>query len=296
MTKDFYTCFLSYVSPKELKKLYSNLCKQKISVRGFTPNKAPPAIILAPQIAKNERAFFDVLEKTYTPNFESNDDATNSFSPDMAVICLTYFVRSGLTDEAFLMSLLSKEEAVQEEFQLPPETGRGKKKAEEFRKKYLSTRRELQQLKDDYIKLQAETASLKVELREKSNELDSVRGEFLHFEKESSLTVDQLKKYICELEERVIEYQSASPIQTASILLIMDTDKADGLGIDILTYDNISKLFEISGKYDEILMVINDLPFAINRKIRKINAIQEKLVTFSTKQEMLEYAKQRREN
>ena len=76
MTKDFYTNFLSYISPKELKKLYSNLCKQKLSVNGYTPPKTPKAMLLAPLIAKNEKAFFNVLEKFYTPSFDNCDDAT----------------------------------------------------------------------------------------------------------------------------------------------------------------------------------------------------------------------------
>lgn len=72
----------------------------------------------------------------------------------------------------------------------------------------------------------------------------------------------------------------------------MDTDETDELGVDMLTYDNILKLLEIADRYNKILLVINDLPFSAKRKIQKIDAIQEKLVTFSTKQEMLEYAKQ----
>lgn len=294
MTKDFYTSFLNYISPKELKKLYSNLCKQKLSVNGFTPPKTPKATILAPQIAKNEKIFFDVLEKFYAPNFDNCDDATNSFTPDTAVTCLTYFMKSGMTDEAFLVSLLGKGTALQEKVQLPQETGKSKKKAEEFREKYLSTRRELLQLKNNYTKLQTENASLKTELSRKSSELDSVRETFRHFEEKSLSAIDQLKRRVQELEESISEYQTAHTVQAVSILLIMDTDESDGLGVDTLTYDNISKLFEVIDKYDEILLVINDIPFTLKRKIHKVATLQEKLVTFSTKQEMLEYAKQRR--
>jgi len=251
---------------------------------------------LASQIAKREKAFFDILEKSYTPNFNNCDDAINSFTPDVAVICLTYLVKNGLPDEAFLMPLLEKKAVVQETIQLSPETGKAKKKAEGFREKYLSTRRELLQLRDDYAKLQAENTSLKSELCEKGNELNLAKETHRRFEEQSSSAVDQLKRRIQELEESIIEHQPENTIQTVSILLIIDTAETDGLGIDTLTYDNISKLFEVADKYDEILLVMNDLPFSVMRKIHKIDTIQEKLIKFSTKQEMIEYAKQRRKD
>ena len=296
MTKDFYTSFLNYISQKELKRLYSNLSKsrQKLSVNGFPPNKTPPIASLAHEITRREKAFFDVLEESYSPVFDSCDDAIKVFSPDMAVTCLVYLIKNGMTDETLLSSLLEKGTAVQEKVQLPQETGKSKKKAEEFREKYLSTRRELLQLKNNYTNLQTENASLKTELSRKSSELDSVRETFRHFEEKSLSAIDQLKGRVQELEESISEYQTAHTVQAASILLIVDMDESDGLGVDTLTYDNISKLFEIIDKYDEILLVINDIPFTIKRKIHKVATLQEKLVTFSTKQEMLEYAKQRR--
>ena len=284
MTKDFYTNFLSYISPKELKKLYSNLCKQKLSVNGYTPPKTPKAMLLAPLIAKNEKAFFNVLEKFYTPSFDNCDDATSAFAPDTAVTCLTYLVNSGMTNETSLMSLLEKKDDIREEIQASPETGKAKKKAEEFREKYLSTRRELLQLRDDYKKLQAENTELKSELSTETNRRQ--------FEEESEFTITQLKSRVSELENAIVAYQPADTIQAAPILIVMDTDETDELGVDMLTYDNILKLLEIADRYNKILLVINDLPFSAKRKIQKIDAIQEKLVTFSTKQEMLEYAKQ----
>ena len=84
------------------------------------------------------------------------------------------------------------------------------------------------------------------------------------------LYIDQLKRRVQELEESISEYQTAPTVQSVSILLIMDTDESNGLGIDTLTYDNISKLSEVIDKYDEILVVINDIPFTIKRKIHKI--------------------------
>lgn len=292
MTKDFYTNFLSYISPKELKKLYSNLCKQKLSVNGYTPPKTPKAMLLAPLIAKNEKAFFNVLEKFYTPSFDNCDDATSAFAPDTAVTCLTYLVNSGMTNETSLMSLLEKKDDIREEIQASSETGKAKKKAEEFREKYLSTRRELLQLRDDYKKLQAENTELKSELSTETNRLHLAKEALRQFEEESESTITQLKSRVSELENAIVAYQPADTIQAAPILIVMDTDETDELGVDMLTYDNILKLLEIADRYDKILLVINDLPFSAKRKIQKIDAIQEKLVTFSTKQEMLEYAKQ----
>lgn len=296
MTKDFYTSFLNYISQKELKKLYSSLSKQKFSVKGFPPNKTPPATMLAHLIAKREKAFFDILEESYSIDFDSCDDATNAFTPDTAVTCLAYLIKSGMTDETFLIPLLEKEDDIREEIQASPETGKAKKKAEGFREKYLSTRREFLQLREDYEELQIENTKLKSELSEEANKLTLVREELRQFEEESESTITQLRGQISELENTIIEYQQTSKVQVAPVLIIMDADESDELGIDILPYDNILKLLEIADKYDKILLVINDLPFSVKRKIYKIDTTQEKLVTFSTKQEMLEYAKQWRKN
>ena len=294
MTKDFYTEFLNYISPKELKKLYSHLCKKKLSVKGFTPPKTPKAQMLAPLITKNEKIFFDVLKESYIPSFNNDDDVANTFSPDMAVTCLAYFVKSEVIDESFLMSLLERKEITQEEVPLLPETGKAKKKAEEFREKYLSARRELLQLRQDYKTLQAENTKLRLELSAETDNLNLARESLRQFEEESESTIEQLKCRISDLESTITEYQPASTDRVSAILIIMDTDEAYELGMDVLKYDDILKLLEIADRYDEILLVINDLPFSAKRKIYKIDAIQDKLVTFSTKQKMLEYAKQRR--
>lgn len=296
MTKSFYTSFLNYISPRELKKLYANLSRQKISVNGFPPNKKLPSAQLASQIAKNKKAFFEVLEEFYTTTFDSYDHAAQSFSPDTAVICLAYFVKNGMMDEAFFMSLLETDAPAPEEIKLPQEDGKSKKKAEGFREKYLSIRRELIQLKNDCAKLQTDNAALHLALAEKENELQSIKSAFQQFQDESAVTVNSLKMRVRELENSIIEYQSTNTVQMVSILALIGTDESDKLGIDILTYDNISKLFEIADKYDEILSIKNDLPFSVMRKIHKTDTIRRKLISFSTKQEMLEYAKQRRNN
>ena len=197
-----------------------------------------------------------------------------------------------MTNETSLMSLLEKKDDIREEIQASPETGKAKKKAEEFREKYLSTRRELLQLRDDYKKLQAENTELKSELSTETNRLHLATEALRQFEEESEFTITQLKSRVSELENAIVAYQPADTIQAAPILIVMDTDETDELGVDMLTYDNILKLLEIADRYNKILLVINDLPFSAKRKIQKIDAIQEKLVTFSTKQEMLEYAKQ----
>lgn len=294
MTKEFYTSFLNYISQKELKKLYSYLYKKKLSVNGYTPPKMPKTIMLAPQIVKREKVFFDVLEESYTPNFDNCDDAIVAFAPDTAVTCLNYLVKNGMTDETFLMSLLEKQEAAREEIQSSPEPGRAKKKAEEFREKYLSTRRELIQLREYYEKLQVEHMKLKAVLYEERNKLNLAREALRHFEEESASTISRLKSRVSELENAIIEYQPASTVPMVSILIIMDIEETDDLGIDVLTYDHISKLVELANKYDEILLVTNDLPFSVKRKVHKVNTIQGKLKNFPTRREMFEYAKQRR--
>ena len=130
---------------------------------------------------------------------------------------------------------------------------------------------------------------MKSELSTETNRLHLAKEALRQFEEESESTITQLKSRVSELENAIVAYQPADTIQAAPILIVMDTDETDELGVDMLTYDNILKLLEIA---DRILLVINDLPFSAKRKIQKIDAIQEKLVTFSTKQEMLEYAKQ----
>lgn len=136
--------------------------------------------------------------------------------------------------------------------------------------------------------------SIKFELLEQTKKLNLSEEALHRFEKESASTVNHLKCRISELESAIIEHQPKNTIQVVSILIIMETSGSDDIGVDVLAYDSISKLFKLADKYDEILLVTNDLPFSVIRKIHKIDTIQGKLKKFSTKQEMLEYAKLRR--
>lgn len=250
--------------------------------------------MLATEITKSEKTFFKVLEEFYLPAFDNSDAATQSFSPDTAVICLAYFVKNGMMDEAFLMSLLEVDDTVQNEIKALSGDGKSKKKAEEFREKYLSTRREFLQLQEKYSELQADNLALQSALIAKQDELKSTKDAFQHFQEESLTRINKFQKRIQELENCIAEYQAVDINQTPTILLIMDTDKFSETGTDILTYDNILRLSGIADRYHEILLVVNDLPFSVRRKIYKIDKIREKLITFSTKQEMIEYVRQRR--
>lgn len=295
MTKDFYASFLNYISPKELKKLYSNLCKQKLFVNGYTPPKTPKAMLLAPLIAKNEKIFFNVLEKFYTPSFDNCDDATNVFAPDTAVTCLAYLVKNRMIDETFLMSLLEKNEDIREEIQVPPETGKVKKKAEEFREKYLSTRRKLLQVEEENAKLRLENADLKSTLETKANDLSSAIAEFQLLKSESERTINLLTKRVRELESDSIS-QEMDLNQDQRVLIILGTEELvlpeiTSLNIDILSCENMTKLKDIIDNYDGICVLESDIPFSAKRKLRRVEGIGGKVQAFSSKSDMITYLK-----
>lgn len=293
MTKEFYQIFLNYLSEKELIRLYSNLRKRNFSVKGFL-KKRPPIELLAPQLAKKEHILLDVLEEFYQSDFDNRESATQAFSPDSAIKCLSFFVKNKIDDEKFLLSLIETRETkpVEQEHSL----GKNKvaKKEEGFREKYLSEHRELLKLKSDFKKIQEENKNLELALCKKEDALGVAEDKIQYLQnlfENTSATIESLKKRINELEKIKNKEQQQKP----SILIITDKTQYISPHIHILTYENISELDEIAENFPEIWFVENDLPFPTKRKLKKREDIRKKLRSFSTKRKMLEYAEQRRE-
>lgn len=99
MTEKIYCAFLDYLSSKEKQKLCVNLQKREVRVNGFRMIKDVPSKILALHISKNEKAFFKILQECYTQTFADQNEAIKAFSPDTAVLCLTYFLCKNSVDE-----------------------------------------------------------------------------------------------------------------------------------------------------------------------------------------------------
>ena len=105
MTDNFYIDLLTYITPKVKQHLCLTLQKHGVRIKGFRLNGDIPTKILANNLAKNELGFHKLLKDTYKPDFLDKDDAVRAFSPDNAIMCLTYFLNIGVDDEEFLSNL-----------------------------------------------------------------------------------------------------------------------------------------------------------------------------------------------
>lgn len=320
MTKELYVSFLNYLSPKELKRLYSNLLKCSISVKGFR-GQPPPTIMLANHIVRNEKAFYESINRFYPPTFSNKDEAIAAFTPDHAVTCLAFFQKEGV-DETLLSQLLVDRihVSLQDESNIVDEKGKTIKKEDKFREKYMAERRERQRIEQEYEELrrkheqlQAEEIKWKLatiqteqsrqdvekEISLLKHENVELQNELLQRKKSEDKAEEKQREMevkIQELEEQIVQLKSRSvPANTEKIaedkdiLLLAEDNREVHNGVKVLTYDHISELKDIAAKYQMIIYVQSDIPFSVKRKLERLKSVALKLHAFKTKGEMIEY-------
>lgn len=319
MRKEWYVSFLNYLGPKELKRLYSNLLKCGVSVKGF--REQPPAIMLADLIAQNEKAFYKAIYRFYPPTFSDMDEAVASFAPDRAVMCLAFFQKEGM-DETFLSQLLADRAnaLLQDGTNIADKKGKTVKKEDKFREKYMAERRERQRIEQEYeelrikyVQLQEEetkwrSAAIQTEQERRDGEKEitmlkcenaDLRSELLRLKSSEGKAEEKQREMEAELkrlEERIVQIKSRSvPTDTEKaakdkdIVLLAEDDREIYGVAKVLTYDRISELKEVTENCRMIVYVQSDIPFSVKRKLERLKTAAHKLRAFKTKGEMIEY-------
>ena len=334
MTEKFYCAFLDYLSAKEKQTLCGNLQKRNVRIKGFRLNKDIPSKVLAKHITKNETSFFKILKESYKPTYTDRNVAREAFSPDTAVVGLTYFVHENIFDEEFLISLLQKPVSSSDNQKVSISDTKTQKKYEEFRQKYLAAHKELEQVKKELEeekkenqrlnellsvhateteKLRTESRNSNIDYREFQQnriELERVRKENQELttslsEKETMLldlcaeieakyreydnTIIGLSQHILELESKGLVSERVASRTERRILVLVPSEKDSIQGTVSLAFDQIPKLGELHKDYTEILFTSNDMPFGMKRYLHKMTDIHDKLRTFATRAELVEY-------
>ena len=273
MTQNFYCNFLEYLSPKEKSVLLGHIQKHKVRIDGFRTIKDVPSRLLALHFSKNEKVLFDILKECYSTTYVDEEDAINNFSPDSAVTCFAYLIQVNKADETKLMSLMESNQIEIPTKNIVIADGKSKKKSDEFRKKYLTTYKELEQAKEQLRDLNKENQSLRIELEsQKHKEI-----------------VSSMQEKIDKLETECSRLSRITYMQSRKILVISNSLQQSFAGVMVLPYDQITELNHMVGDYSEILYVPNDMPFPSRRYIQKLDYIQEKLHVFCTHAELIDY-------
>ena len=218
MTDKFYCAFLDYLSIKEKQSLCGNLQKRNIRVKGFRMTKDIPSKILAPHIARNERSFFKILLECYKPTYADRDAAVDAFSPDTAVLCLTYFVRENIADEDFLNSLFQKASNTPVEPKESTSESKLQKKYEEFRQKYLAAHKEAEHLKKELEAEKKESHRLSELLSSKETDVENLQAE-IHAH---GIAQNELQQAQRDLEKMKKENQDLLALLSAQDTMISD--------------------------------------------------------------------------
>lgn len=294
MTQNFYHNFLEYLSPKEKFILLGHIQKHKFRINGFRTIKDVPSKLLSLHFAKNERALFEILKECYDPKYTSEEDAIRNFSPDSAVMCFTYLIQENKIDETKLISIMEQKGSDGPVTPISMTDERSKKKSEGFRKKYLTTYKELEQAKEQLEILIDENQRLHIELEAQKKRVALLEKDLERNTKEKKDRVINMQEKIDRLEKECSRLSRLTYMQSRKILVISNSIQQSFTGVTVLSYDRISELKYIFSDYSEILYVPNDMPFSGKRYIQKLDQIQEKLHQFYTYTELIDYLENRR--
>lgn len=172
--------------------------------------------------------------------------------------------------------------------------GKSKKKSDEFRKKYLTAYKELEQAKEQLRDLKEENQSLHTELESQKQKVTLLEKDVERRDKEHKEIVSFMQEKIDKLETECSRLSRITYIQSRKILVISNSIQQSFAGVTVLSYDRITELNHIFSDYSEILYVPNDMPFSSRRSIQKLDQIQEKLHQFYTQTELVDYLENRR--
>lgn len=285
---------MEYISSKEKSVLLGHIQKHKVRIDGFRTIKDVPSILLALHFSKNEKVLFEILRECYSTTYADEEDAINDFSPDSAVTCFAYLIRVNKADETKLMSLMESNPIEIPKKNIVIADGKSKKKSDEFRKKYLTAYKELEQAKEQLRDLKEENQSLHTELESQKQKVTLLEKDVERRDKEHKEIVSFMQEKIDKLETECSRLSRITYIQSRKILVISNSIQQSFAGVTVLSYDRITELNHIFSDYSEILYVPNDMPFSSRRSIQKLDQIQEKLHQFYTQTELVDYLENRR--
>lgn len=285
---------MEYISSKEKSVLLGHIQKHKVRIDGFRTIKDVPSILLALHFSKNEKVLFEILRECYSTTYADEEDAINDFSPDSAVTCFAYLIRVNKADETKLMSLMESNPIEIPTKNIVIADGKSKKKSDEFRKKYLTAYKELEQAKEQLRDLKEENQSLHTELESQKQKVTLLEKDVERRDKEHKEIVSFMQEKIDKLETECSRLSRITYIQSRKILVISNSIQQSFAGVTVLSYDRITELNHIFSDYSEILYVPNDMPFSSRRSIQKLDQIQEKLHQFYTQTELVDYLENRR--
>lgn len=287
MTQNFYYNFLEYLSSKEKSVLLGHIQKHKVKINGFRTIKDVTPKLLALYFSQNEKELFEILKECYNPEYTNEKEAINNFLPDSAVKCFTYLIQVGKADEAKL-TLLMQKKCIEEPIKaIDVNDEKDKRKSDEFRKKYLTTYKELKQTKERLAGLNDENQRLHIELESKEHRIALLEKDI----KEWQEMVFAMEQKIDELEKECSRLSHIAYIQSRKVLVLSNSIQLSLDGVTVLSYDQIAELNQIFHEYSEILYVPSDMPFSSRRFIQKLDQIQEKLHQFYTYTELMDYLK-----
>ena len=270
MTQNFYCNFLEYLSPKEKSVLLGHIQKHKVRIDGFRTIKDVPSRLLALHFSKNEKVLFDILKECYSTTYVDEEDAINNFSPDSAVTCFAYLIQVNKANETKLMSLMESNQIEIPTKNIVIADGKSKKKSDEFRKKYLTAYKELEQAKEQLRDLNEENQSLRIELESQKQRVTLLEKDVERSDKEHKEIVSSMQEKIDKLETECSRLSRITYMQSRKILVISNSLQQSFAGVMVLPYDRITELNHMVGDYSEILYVPNDMPFPSRRYIQKL--------------------------
>ena len=291
MTQNFYCNFLEYLSPKEKSVLLGHIQKHKVRINGFRTIKDVPSKFLALYFSKKEKTLFEILRECYSATYADEEDAISNFSPDSAVTCFAYLIQVNKADETKLISLMESNQNERPSKKVVIADRKSKKKSDEFRKKYLTTYKELEQVKDQLRNLNEENQSLSIELESQKQKVTLLKKDVERSDKAHKEIVSSMQEKIDKLEKKCSRLSRRAYMQSKKILVISESLQQSFAGVMVLPYDRITELNHMVGDYSEILYVPNDMPFPSRRYIQKLDYIQEKLHLFCTHAQLIDYLK-----
>jgi len=292
MTKEYYNNFLSYLSEKERSLLILQLQRANIQVKGFRLNKNIPNGVLSQWIEKNEDTFIRVLMGYRTPLYASKEEVIEGFSPDTAIDGFLYLMQKQQTDELLLGEISEKLAVAIEEIKIdkPPIVERKvDKRADDFRKKYLITRKELDAVKTEMKLVLEENQKLKIQVEEGINRLIVIQEELSYRTQAYDKQETMMRRQISELESSLSRLTRTVRLQERKILVLTDGREVVPQGVAAIPIQQFKKHSTTMRNFSEILYVPSSLTFSVKRQIEKADEIQGKIHEFSTWSELMKY-------
>lgn len=294
MTEQFYVTLLGYISQKEKQKLCDNLKKSRITVNGFRLGKDTPTRLLASSIASRERAFLKILEENYAFSYSEKSEISTIISPDNALGCLAALLRSNDFDEQWFSAFLGPSRDVIAQNKEEPQSVKGQKKAEEFRRKYLAAYKENTQLKKRLQEIESENESLRAEIDGRNQLLQATNERFSQQLSAQEETISLLRQEVSALED-LLKRTSENTAKAGTCYVITNNPISQIPNVCVIraTEKDIEIIAEDPTEISEVLLVENSLTYPAKRLLNKISKIRGMIRSFPSFSEMEQYLEKR---